>query len=67
MNFTDRNNQKISSVDVVTNEFGSFAGTFVAPANVLTGRMNLRAEGVVNGSSSVRVEEYKRPKFYRYC
>jgi uncharacterized protein YfaS (alpha-2-macroglobulin family) len=61
--FSDRNGQKIDSLDLTTNEFGSFSGVFIAPANVLTGTMTLRATGAGSGYSSVKVEEYKRPKF----
>ncbi|MBI5645932.1 MAG: hypothetical protein HY962_03295 [Ignavibacteriae bacterium] len=58
--FYDVNNQKIAEQNFRTNEFGSFNGVFTAPAGVLTGAMTIRNE---NGAVSVRVEEYKRPKF----
>ncbi len=58
--FYDVNHQEIASVDVETNEFGSFKGQFVAPFGVLTGQMTIKCE---TGSTSFRVEEYKRPKF----
>ncbi len=56
----DTNGQVVSKQNLTTNDFGSFAGTFTAPQNVLTGNMSIRCE---TGSTSVRVEEYKRPKF----
>ncbi|HEY9155131.1 MAG TPA: alpha-2-macroglobulin family protein, partial [Opitutaceae bacterium] len=59
--FYDANNQEISRVSLVTNEFGSFSGVFTAPRDRLTGAMSLRVEE--NGVASFRVEEYKRPKF----
>jgi len=58
--FYDVNYQKISSVDVVTNEYGSYSGTFTAPNGVLNGNMSI-TDGY--GSVSVSVEDYKRPKF----
>jgi len=58
--FYDANGQKVSSLDLVTNDFGSFSGSFTAPHGVLTGMMSIRCE---TGSTSFRVEEYKRPKF----
>lgn len=56
----DTNGQVVSKQNYTTNDFGSFAGSFVAPQGVLTGNMDIRCE---TGSVSVRVEEYKRPKF----
>ncbi len=58
--FYDVNHQKIASLSLVTNEFGSFNGSFTAPSGVLTGAMTIRNE---SGSVTVQVEEYKRPKF----
>lgn len=56
----DVNHQKIASLDLITNEYGSFHGSFVAPAGVLTGRMTISNE---SGTVSIQVEEYKRPRF----
>ncbi len=58
--FYDVNHQKIASLSLVTNEYGSFNGSFTAPSGVLTGAMTIRNE---SGSITVQVEEYKRPKF----
>ncbi len=58
--FYDVNYQKISELQLVTNEYGSFNGTFTAPTGVLNGQMTVKNE---SGSASVSVEEYKRPKF----
>jgi len=60
VSFYDVNHQKVKDVNVTTNEFGSFTGSFVAPFGVLTGQMTIKNG---NGSTSFRVEEYKRPKF----
>jgi uncharacterized protein YfaS (alpha-2-macroglobulin family) len=58
----DVNNQKVSDLDLVSNEYGTFNGTFTAPSKGLMGEMRLEAN---NGSGSIEfsVEEYKRPKF----
>ena len=56
----DTNGQVVSKQTLTTNDFGSFAGSFTAPQNVLTGQMNIRCE---TGGIFFRVEEYKRPKF----
>ncbi|MCX6249306.1 MAG: MG2 domain-containing protein [Bacteroidetes bacterium] len=58
--FTDVNSQKISEQNLVTNEFGSFNGSFTAPRGVLLGQMTI-SNG--SGSVSVSMEEYKRPTF----
>ncbi|MCB9196647.1 MAG: hypothetical protein H6600_04175 [Flavobacteriales bacterium] len=56
----DVNYQKVTSVDVTTNEYGSYSGTFVAPDAGLNGQMRI---GDNYNSTYFRVEEYKRPKF----
>ncbi|MBN1940104.1 MAG: hypothetical protein JW843_10985 [Candidatus Aminicenantes bacterium] len=60
--FRDANRQEIASLNLITNEFGSFSGVFTAPADRLTGAMTI-STGDPRGSCTVRVEEYKRPKF----
>ena len=61
--FSDRNNQEIEKIEVVTNDFGSFSGSVTAPRDRLTGQMYLRTNGNARGQAWFRVEEYKRPKF----
>ncbi|MEJ2616157.1 MAG: MG2 domain-containing protein, partial [Ignavibacteriaceae bacterium] len=56
----DVNNQKISELNLRTNDFGSFDGKFITPSGVLTGTMTIKNE---SGVQSFRVEEYKRPQF----
>lgn len=56
----DVNYQEIGKVNVKTNEFGSFNGSFTVPLDVLTGNFTLTCYG---GSLYIRVEEYKRPMF----
>ncbi len=58
--FYDANYQVVSTLDLKTNDYGSFSGTFVAPAAGLTGQMHIQNE---SGSSYFSVEEYKRPHF----
>ncbi|MDR3133410.1 MAG: hypothetical protein LBU42_05240, partial [Prevotellaceae bacterium] len=60
--FYNVNGDKISELEVSANEFGSFAGSFVIPANGLTGAMHIRAMEAA-GFVHFNVEEYKRPKF----
>lgn len=58
--FYDVNRQEVSSLNLVTNEFGSIQGSFIAPAGALTGSMSI---GNHMGNVYFNVEEYKRPKF----
>ncbi len=62
----DVNGESIDSLEVTTNEFGSFSGKFQLPSNLLNGEFNINAETDDDYSNNVRfsVEEYKRPKFY---
>jgi uncharacterized protein YfaS (alpha-2-macroglobulin family) len=57
----DANSQEVSELKLVTNEYGSFSGSFTAPANGLNGQMTIEADN--EGSISISVEDYKRPKF----
>lgn len=56
----DANYQKVGEMEVTTNEYGTFAGSFTAPTTGLTGMMHI---STANGSKYFSVEEYKRPKF----
>lgn len=58
--FYDANGQKIKSLELKTNEWGSVSGSFTAPQSGLTGNMRIGNEW---GDTYVSVEEYKRPKF----
>lgn len=58
----DANYTLIDSLAFTTNEWGSFTGQFVLPASGLTGAFTLLVENA--GSTVIRVEEYKRPRFY---
>ncbi len=63
MVFKDVNGQEIARQQQQTNAYGSFSGSFTAPRDRLMGRMTLVVEGEPSGSTSINVEEYKRPKF----
>jgi uncharacterized protein YfaS (alpha-2-macroglobulin family) len=59
----DPNNEEIERLDVKTNGYGSFSGSFTAPKNRLTGHYRIATAVAPHGQGSFRVEEYKRPKF----
>ncbi|WP_313090251.1 alpha-2-macroglobulin family protein [Chryseobacterium flavum] len=59
----DANSQEVSSQDFITNEFGSYHGSFILPKGTLNGTFYLRTDGETQGYKDIRVEEYKRPKF----
>ena len=58
--FLDVNYQTIAEIAVVTNEYGSFSGSFIAPDDRLNGAMQISEQ---NGNHFISVEEYKRPNF----
>lgn len=58
----DVNFQEVSKIDVKTNEFGSYQGSFVLPTGLLNGQMRLEDEET-NSQTYFSVEEYKRPTF----
>ncbi|WP_169719445.1 alpha-2-macroglobulin family protein [Olivibacter sitiensis] len=58
----DPNDKSIGELDLKSNEFGSFSGSFVLPANGLTGDYYLEDESG-DYQCHFSVEEYKRPKF----
>lgn len=56
----DVNYQKVAELDLKTNEYGTFSGSFTAPSSGLTGSMHIQDN---KNSKYFSVEEYKRPKF----
>lgn len=58
--FYDVNSQKIADLNLTTNEYGTFNGSFTSPGGVLNGQMTI-SNG--SGTASFSVEDYKRPKF----
>ncbi len=59
----DANYQDIDSIRLTTNEYGSFNGTFRLPQSGLNGQFSVYTKAD-NGIAGIKVEEYKRPKFY---
>ncbi|RXK57516.1 alpha-2-macroglobulin [Lacibacter luteus] len=59
----DANYQKVDSIKLTTNEFGSYAGKFVLPVGRINGQYYLQ-ESATSASAYFSVEEYKRPKFF---
>ncbi len=60
VNLMDTQGRTINSTKQLSNEFGSFSGSFIIPDNAGTGTMSL---GSNTGNVNFQVEEYKRPKF----
>lgn len=58
----DANGQKVTDLNVTTNEYGSFHGSFKLPEGTLNGQFSL-TDTTTNGMVYFNVEEYKRPKF----
>ncbi|MCL5245052.1 MG2 domain-containing protein [Cellulophaga sp. 20_2_10] len=62
----DVNYQAVKTLELTTNEYGSFNGEFILPSNGLTGNFTIEAISTpnsINSTSYISVEEYKRPKF----
>ncbi len=57
----DANGQEVYKTLFTTNEYGSFSGSFNLPTSGLTGRFTVSGKDLYH---SIRVEEYKRPKFF---
>jgi hypothetical protein len=58
----DVNGQAKGTLQLRSNDYGTFNGVFTAPANGLTGQMSIRVDHALGGAT-FNVEEYKRPKF----
>lgn len=56
------NEERIDSVSLVTNEFGSYHGSFKLPEGQLNGEFKIEDDST-ESEQSFSVEEYKRPKF----
>jgi hypothetical protein len=57
------NGEKVDSLDLTTNEFGSYHATFRLPEHQLNGQFRITDE-TTGSNASLSVEEYKRPGFY---
>jgi len=60
---TDANDQKITELKLITNEYGSYTGSFKLPEGLLTGEFSIE-DSVTESYQNFSVEEYKRPKFF---
>lgn len=60
VDFEDVNGKTISTLNLTTNDFGTFSGSFIIPQTMVNGDVTLRTE---DGALNVKVEEYKRPTF----
>lgn len=61
--FFDPNGKEIAKQTHRCNDYGSFSGSFTAPADRVAGRMRLQVTDGPDGVGWLTVEEYKRPKF----
>ncbi|MBK5269975.1 MAG: alpha-2-macroglobulin, partial [Bacteroidia bacterium] len=59
----DANYEDVDSMKVKANEFGSFSGKFQLPSTGLNGQFSIYSNEE-EANVELRVEEYKRPKFY---
>jgi Bacterial Alpha-2-macroglobulin MG10 domain/Alpha-2-macroglobulin family/MG2 domain len=59
----NRNNEKVDELQLTTDEFGAYHGTFKLPEHQLNGVYRI-ADETITGGMSFSVEEYKRPNFY---
>ncbi|MFD2583436.1 alpha-2-macroglobulin [Pedobacter vanadiisoli] len=60
ISFNDANGKEITSVKLISNDYGTFQGSFTIPMGILNGQMEIETK---HGSIAVQVEEYKRPTF----
>jgi uncharacterized protein YfaS (alpha-2-macroglobulin family) len=58
----DNNGQKVGSVSLTTNSYGSYNGSFKIPEGLLNGNFYIQ-DSITNSLQYISVEEYKRPKF----
>ena len=56
----DANWQEVTHASFTTDDYGGFDGSFVIPTDLMNGVFRLNG---VHGSTTFRVEEYKRPTF----
>ncbi len=57
----DVNGQEVKTLNFKTNDYGSFNGEFILPSSGLTGVYTIQTNNYQ--STSISIEEYKRPKF----
>jgi hypothetical protein len=61
VNLNDPNGEKVTSIDLTSNAYGSIHGQFTIPDDRLTGDYDLEIDDIT--SLDFKVEEYKRPSF----
>lgn len=64
----DVNGKELSTLELITNDYGSISGEFILPNTGLTGPFAIRLQEQnekygINSQTIFSVEEYKRPKF----
>lgn len=64
----DVNGKELSTLELITNDYGSVSGEFILPNTGLTGPFAIRLQEqnekyAINSQTLFSVEEYKRPKF----
>jgi uncharacterized protein YfaS (alpha-2-macroglobulin family) len=60
ISFNDANGKEIAKTKLMSNDYGTFQGSFTIPMGKLNGRMEIETD---YGRIAVQVEEYKRPTF----
>jgi len=64
LQLNNANGQKVSSADIVTDEYGRATAEFTLPADGLTGRFRLYVnDNDFYGSASIMVSDYRMPDF----
>ena len=56
----DANYQEVAKIELTTNSYGTFTGSFVVPLGRITGNYRI---STFYDDKYIKVEEYKRPKF----
>lgn len=59
----DANERPLAELRLKTNDYGSYQGTFRLPEGLLNGYFTI-TDSAGNGRTDIRVEEYKRPRFF---
>ncbi|MFL5773238.1 MAG: MG2 domain-containing protein, partial [Flavisolibacter sp.] len=57
------NYKVVDSLEILSNDYGSFSGKFSLPSNTLNGNFSMEMKKN-RGTIGFNVEEYKRPKFF---
>ena len=60
--FYNSNQQILGTLDLTTNDYGSYNGSFVIPEGTLNGMFYIK-DTLTTTTASLNVEEYKRPTF----